>query len=214
MEIIKPKTTSQATAARIDLGIAGVAPRLKKKIQNEVGEYLIEQTELALSKAQSPVQGESFGTLTKKYAAKKKAEGLRPIANLDFNGDMIDALSFEPTENGIAFGVFGDEAPKADGHNKLSGKKNPFLTTQRRFLPDEGQHFKKPIEKEIERIVNENLLTQLKRADFAGVESTKEFYAIIKSILPDYSRAEMLRFIVGNEELHAMVKGLDLERFL
>ena len=96
----------------------------------------------------SPVAGERFRKLSKKYADAEKQGNRTP--NLRLEGDMLEALKFESTDDGIEVGVFGSEAQKADGHNKFTGRKNN--TPKRRFIPTTKQTFKKSITSEIERI--------------------------------------------------------------
>lgn len=93
--------------------------------------------------------------LSKDYKQKKIAEGLGGKANLTFEGDLIDSLTYKNTRDGLKIGWFtASEAPKADGHANLSGKSK--LPT-RRLIPAEGQKFKGDIQSEIEAMIAEYL---------------------------------------------------------
>ena len=109
-------------------------PGASDEVKEQVGDYLIEQILLAASAAKDPFSGRSFPRLSKDYAKFKQGEGNPPIPNLEFDGGMLDSLSYELTDKGIELGIFGDEAPKADGHVNFSGRSS--LPT-RRFLPEE-----------------------------------------------------------------------------
>lgn len=102
--------------------------------------------------AKSPVTGRNFKALDKDYA-KRKADVARPIANLELSGDMLDALDYEIKGNEIEIGIWGDEAPKADGHNNHSGDSS--LPT-RRFIPKQGEdNFRPSILQQVKSIIEE-----------------------------------------------------------
>ena len=126
-----------------------------EQIQSDVGDFLVEQILLSVGKGKSPVSGESFKSLSKDYKDKKIKLGASPIPNLELTGEMLNSLTYRTTSDGIEIGFFDDQAWKADGHLKFSGEKNG--TPKRRFLPDVGQSFKKDIDKEINKIIQERL---------------------------------------------------------
>jgi hypothetical protein len=155
IKITESTGSEKRTTAKIDLGLTGLPQSLKKKIQDDVGEFLVEQVLLSVGEAKSPVSGESFRALSKEYKQKKIDLGGTGAPNMELNGDMLDSLTYKKTGNGIELGFFDEQAWKADGHLKFSGEENN--TPKRRFLPAQGQKFKSAIEIEIERIIQERV---------------------------------------------------------
>jgi hypothetical protein len=125
---------------------------VRAKINRDVGDFLIEQIIQSAEAEKSPISGEGWPSLSKAYKEKKIREGLGGKANLTFEGDLLDALTYKQSKTGIEIGWFGKEAPKADGHANISGKSR---IRTRRLIPDEGQMFKRDIKNEIEMIVAE-----------------------------------------------------------
>jgi len=129
---------------------------VKRQIKEDVGDFLIDTILERLSNQQTPVSGEGYKkTLSKKYKNKKVSEGGSSVPDMELKGDMLDALKFKNTVDGIEIGFFNKQAWKADGHLKFSGSEN--LTPRRRFLPGDGQNFKRDIESEIQKIIAERL---------------------------------------------------------
>lgn len=211
MKVISKTTDENETSIELDLFEGRALPaRVKKRIREEVGQYLVEQTLVAMNEKKSPVQGEGgFKALSPMYKKKKLDEVGSGEANLEFFGIMKDELNFEATDNGIAIGVFGERALAADGHNNLSGKSQ--LPT-RRFLPDEGQNYKKNIQREVDRIIADVVAEEatFKPRDFEGIETKSELYAKLKETFGPLSRAELQIAVFRNEELTNLFKKLDL----
>lgn len=212
MKVVKTTGSSSRTTSSIDLGIAGLPAHIKNDIIQEAGEFLVEQTLLSLGDAKSPVSGESFPALSKEYKAKKVAEGGRPVPDLELAGDLKDALTFRPTETGLEIGFFGSEADKADGHLKFSGRENH--TPKRRFLPAEGQNFKRDIVQEVDRIVSEKSGDAFKKSDFSGVQSSRDLYDVLRAVYGDMTRSEMREAAAGSPTLLNILFELDLMRLL
>lgn len=123
----------------------------KKDVLEAGAEYLLEQVLGHVSKQASPVQGHGrFPSLSKDYAAKKKAAGHPAIPNLLFDGDLMDAVRTYAKGNKIVIEVTGEQGAKADGHCNLSGDSELPL---RRFIPDEGEKFKPAILNGLARII-------------------------------------------------------------
>lgn len=169
--------------------------RVKTRVKNDVGEFLIESILSSVGRSESPVKGESFPALSKEYKKKKVEEGLPGKANMELEGDMLDALTFKETRDGIELGFFGDEAWKADGHLKFSGKENN--TPKRRFLPDEGQEFVPSIAREVGKIIADAVADEIefKKSDFDSVASKADLYDALSDYFPDLSRAEVKTLI-------------------
>ena len=179
-----------------------------------MGEFLIERTLSSVAATRSPVSGEPWPALSKDYKARKQEAGRGGKANMEFEGDMLDNLEFRNTADGIKIGVFGKDARKADGHNKLSGKTNN--TPQRRFLPDEGQKYKGPINKEIEKIISDGVArdVKVKRSDFADVDSKASLTKTLNSLFPDFTRSEIVGIIGRSDKIQNIFKALQITRFL
>lgn len=162
----------------------------KSRIKNDVGQYLVESILSSASNSKSPVDGEGWPALSRDYKAKKVGEGFPGKANLEAEGDLLDALKFEETGSGIDLGWFGKQAAKADGHNNLSGDSS---LPQRRVLPDVGQSFVGSIQKEAERIISDAITDRLsfESADFENITTRNELYSTLKEYFPDLSRAEI-----------------------
>ena len=72
---------------------------------------------------------------------------------MELFGDMIDAMKVRIFGNNrIAVEITGEQAEKADGHNKLTGRKNK--TRRRRFIPADNQKFKKKIAVNMEEVAD------------------------------------------------------------
>jgi hypothetical protein len=215
MKVTKTITSDSETASVLDLfSDLEVSDAIKNRIKDEVGSYLVEQTLLSVADAKSPISGESWDKkLTKEYKAKKVDEGGSPIANLEVTGDMLSALDFESTKDGIKIGVFGNQAPKADGHNNLSGDSS--LPT-RRFLPDEGQDYKTDIESGVEEIINDIIAseTNLSKDDFPDIQSSDELYTFLEDALGIEGRDAIARAVLANADLTEILTELDLLDYL
>ncbi len=187
-----------------------VPEHTKDRIKEEVGAYLIEQTLLSVSDAISPIAGEGWKkSLSKKYKEKKESEGGTPIANLEAKGDMISALDFEKTKDGIKIFISGEEALKADGHNNFSGESD---LPKRRFMPGEGQEYKSAIQKGAQEIINDIIAeeTIVVKSDFEGIETAAALYKRLADLLGTTSRSEISRSVFGNETLVELLEELDL----
>lgn len=128
--------------------LVGVDPPESQADRNsamrEIGEFIVNEVRSYCADASSPVSGGSWkATLSKEYAKRKVAAGGDPIANLELTGELMDAVSFEVTDDTtMEFGVWGAQAAKADGHNNFSGASELPL---REFVPKEGGTFKRDI---------------------------------------------------------------------
>ena len=212
MEIKVKKTTATADRTTSTLSfLEGVAlsEASKDRVKQDVGDFLVEQTLLAIRKSDSPVEGESIPALSPKYKKKKLAEGLPGKANLEHEGDLLDALSFEPTADGIEIGWVGDQAPKADGHADFSGKSN---LPRRRIIPGKGQSFDAGIVKDVEKIVADAVAEELdfKAADFADVTTKADLYDVLGEVLDGMSRAEIRSAVTRTPKLANLLDDLGL----
>lgn len=204
-ETIKETITSKEISSEIEVN----ADEATKK---EIGEFLVEQILSSVQSVESPVSGGKYkSTLSKEYKKFKEEQGHNPVPNLEFEGDMLDALDFKITKNGIKVGIFNNktEASKADGHNNFSGKSS--LPT-RQFLPREGQKFKADINKTIEQIVADSNLEKLdsKTIRDAVSESTSKqgFFDFLRQETNIDSPTKLRNAILGAPSIVDIIKKL------
>ena len=198
------------TASTIDLtSNLKVSDDIKNKIKNDVGDYLIESILTAAAKAKSPVEDESFPGLSPAYKKHKIEEGLGGKANLSFEGDLLDALEYRTTKDGIEIGWFGDQAAKADGHANISGESR---IPKRRLIPDEKQEFKPSIQKEIESIIADAIgdSVELDKGDFEDVDTKSELYTALEDYFPGLSKNEIRGAITRTPALIKFFEDNDL----
>ena len=137
----------------IDLDLSDIPKEKRKTVKKEIGDFVVEEILIAVSKGQSPVIGEkrNFKKLKPDYAKAEKGGDRNP--DLELLGDMLDSLTFKNTTKGIEVGIFkATEVPKADGHNNFSGKST---LPKRRFIPKDSQKFRKSIQNGVKGIINE-----------------------------------------------------------
>ena len=212
MKVISKTIEDSETSVELDLFEGRKLPaKVKRRVAEDVGNYLVEQTLVSMNQKTSPVQGEgNFKALTsKEYKKKKKLEVGNTNADLEFEGVMKDELDFKVTKDGVKVGVFGERAPAADGHNNLSGKSQ---LPKRRFLPDEGQNYKKNIQTEVDRIIADAIAEDIsfKKSMFRDVDTKKALYAKLSDIFGPMTRSELELSVYRNEDLFEILKDLDL----
>lgn len=136
----------------IQLDLSKVPKEERTEVKQQVGEFIVNETLRAVAEGKSPVSGESFKRLSKKYADEEKLGDRTP--NLELEGDMLSSLKFEKRKgDAIEVGIFSSrEVPKADGHNNFSGDSS---LPRRRFIPKDDQEYKRDIKSGIKRIVRQ-----------------------------------------------------------
>lgn len=178
-----------------------------------MGEYLVEQILSNVGDQKSPIDGSKFQALSKDYKKIKKSDGAGDKPNLENSGKMLRALDYKVTEDGLKLGVFGKEAPIADGHNNLSGDS---LIPERRFLPDKGETFKKDINKGIESIIAEAVAGDLMipKRDLRDVGSKEELYNVLRGTFGALSKTEIKTAVLLSTEWYDALDDLDLLEWL
>jgi len=142
------KYPKQTKTLKLDLD--NVDRSLHREVKNRVGTYLRDAILSDLADGRSPVQGQSFSLLSKKYAKDEKGGNRTP--NLRLEGDLLDALDFKNRLEGLEIGIFKTgEQGKADGHNNFSGESKQ----QRRFIPDTKDVFRPSIMRRVNDIIKE-----------------------------------------------------------
>jgi hypothetical protein len=146
--------TKEETSFIYDIPDLDKVPKsLRSELVNEVGDYLVQSILDYVGEAKSPVSGGKYKSkLNPNYA--KAMKGGDTLANLDLNGDMLNALTFKAdiSSGKITVGIFDEEqAIKSYNHNK--GDTLP----KRQFIPEEDQKLKSEIIRGVNRIISEYL---------------------------------------------------------
>lgn len=201
IEITKTKVSKSEISSEIDLDLP---PKLSQsagnKVKDEAGELIIGTILLRVGKAKSPIQGESWPGLDPEYKKLKKREGRGTKANLEFSGDMLDALTFKRTDKGIKLAIGGAQAPKADGHNNFSGRSK---LPRRKFLPEEGDKFVSNLNRELNQIVSEAVVSarKLKSRDLRNITTKSALNAFLKDEFEGLTVREAKSAILVDEDL-------------
>lgn len=208
---------STATDSELSSSLEIDAP---DSVKENIGEYLVEQILASTSESKSPVAGYgSFKQLSKKYKEKKEESGREGVPNLDYEGDMLGSLGYELTEDGIKIGIFGNQAPKADGHNNFSGDSELPL---RRFLPDVGESFRKDIDQEIALMIAdkaaENAAEDLDESEIEEalevVQSRDDFYAMLSDLTGIEENYLIKSAVLSTPKLFNKIKEMGLTKYL
>lgn len=213
METKKTKVSSNEIYSVIDLSdeLDGLSEADKKQLREEIGEILVEEILASVADRNTPIQGApAFKKLSKEYKKFKLEETGSGEPNLDLTGDLISSIDYKVEGNSLKLGVFDPEnAGKADGHNNFSGKSN---LPERRFLPKEGETFKKSIRDLIAETV-ENYkadAAELDEKKLDKIESKTELYKYLKDELGIESRAAINRAVLGSKQLVKLLDEYDL----
>lgn len=214
MKTLRAEATETKTASTLEFKeeLKGLSKSEKSEVLDMIGELLVEQILDYVTSEKSPVTGRDFKALSREYAIRKKEEVGNTRANLDLEGDLLSAVDFKIKGEKIELGVFGSQAPKADGHNNLSGKSK--LPT-RRFIPGEGQTFTPEIRELVRETVESYIAdnASLKKKDLKEIETKSELYEYLKGELGDLSKPR-IKELVLQSELAAQLDEFDLLDFL
>lgn len=173
----------------------------------------MEQILLSVGDQKSPLDGSKFQALSKEYKKIKEADGAGTKPNLENSGAMLRALDYKLTQEGLKIGVFGKEAPVADGHNNLSGDSD---LPERRFLPDTGESFKNSIDKGVQSIIAEAVADEMKvpLTDLKQVETKEELFSVLRETFGGLSMAEIKSAVLLNTDWYDALDELDLLEWL
>jgi len=147
---------------RLDLteyGLEDVPQESKAVAKKDVADYLANQILREVNSGRSPVQGEGrFKRLEPEYSLREK--GGSRLSDLENEGDLLNDFKVSLDDGPfLEVGHKGSQTPKADGHNQLSSKAKTWARKtgfpRRRYIPDDGQTFTKPIVSEIREIIGE-----------------------------------------------------------
>lgn len=200
MKVTSVTATDTKTAATIDMSdvLEGLNKSQQREVLDQVGELLVMQVLEYVADQKSPVDGSPFKELSEEYAAKKKAETGSDAPNLDLSGDMLNALDYKVKGTDLEIGVYGDEAPKADGHSNLSGKSK---LPERAFIPNKGELF----DDQILNIINDAI--ELYKADalelnediLQMINSSDRLYDYLSSEFDGMSKSKIKEMILSSE---------------
>ncbi len=217
MKVLETRATDSATASTLDFlsDYEVKDDSIRSRVNNEIGNYLIDSILKKVAQAKSPLQGEKFDPLSTKYRKFKQADGRGGAANLEFTGRMLENLEYKPKDGNIELGVYGLTAPRADGHNNFSGKSK---LPKRRFIPASGDKFKSDIAKRIDEIIRENLTTNKKRevnlSQLASIESKTEFWSILTGLYVGFSRKEIKEAVMRDADMFSVILDLGYDKWL
>lgn len=218
MKVLETKATKSQTTSLVDFldGYDVKDPELKSRLSSEIGEFVVDRILDSVASTNSPLAGYgSFKGLSGEYKALKKADGRGSKPNLEFTGDMLDSLDWRVKKSGVEIGVYGSDAPKADGHNNLSGKSSLPL---RRFLPKGKDTFNRDILKEVDGIIKDAISEKGKRSfnrgDLIGINSKTEFWEYLQGFYPGFSRSDIRRSLTNNPELFSTILDLGYQKWL
>ena len=126
---------------KVKLNLKGLTREQKTQAKNEAGRLIVEGINDYLDKSKSPVSGGKFKV--------KKKDGERSI--LFEEGDLRDAIVSKNRKGDvIEVGVF-KSSERAKSYNHNIGDTVPT----RRFIPGEGEKFKKTIMSRVNKRINE-----------------------------------------------------------
>lgn len=166
----------------IELDLTNIPEEDIKKAKKRAGDFLVNSILREVGNGKSPVEGEKFKKLQKKYAEKEHNGRRLPI--LEVEGDMLEALKHKGANNKTAkleVGIEGSQAPKADGHNQLSDEAIQWaLSTdrvqyRRRFIPDTDQKFKANIRRGVDEILDSFRVSPVREETTEDEEASRTF---------------------------------------
>lgn len=217
MKVTKVTATDSQTTATIDLTeeLTGLTRAQKKEVREQIAELIIEQTLKDLADQRSPIEGYGkFAKLSPEYAAEKMALTGSKAANLDLSGEMISETDYRVEgDSKIEIGVYGDAAPRADGHNNLSGKSELPI---RRFIPGKGEQYKSDIMQMIKDTVlsykGDNI--EVKKSDLKKIGDSEDLYSMLQALFgSELTKSELREYALGSN-LASVLDGEDLLKLL
>lgn len=209
IEVTDSKISATEISSEITLDLDGVPLKVHDDVKKEVGDFLLEQILATVGSQESPILGKPWPKLSKDYKEIKENDGFDPVPNLERTGDMLGALDFKVTSDGIKIGIFGnkEQVAKADGHNNFSGESQ---IPTRQFLPEKGQRFETDIEEQIKKIIFDAKAEGISKDEFEDVVTSKSLYDVLGSYLNTSSRSEIRLAVLRSDDLLTMLEDLDL----
>lgn len=131
-------------------------PKDKEEEALEAAASLIKESVLSYTGAgQTSVQGGKWKRkLTPEYAKRKSEESTANFANLELNGDLLDAFDVRVQGRKIVMEVTGDQVEKAEGNLLGSYGRSPDDSKAREFMPHKrGQQLRKEIVSDLKELL-------------------------------------------------------------
>ena len=156
-EEITKKLTFDQLLDEVGLEVDGkVTLAQKREILEEIGDYIRDTMLDFITEGKSPVTARKFKRLSTPYSDDMK--GGDRTADMQLEGDMLDALDFKVKKDYLEIGWFdSDQAAKAFGHTTgMEG--HPWLegkTPVRKLIPDEKGFFAAEIRDGIADIIED-----------------------------------------------------------
>lgn len=136
-------------------GVDELDSKEKKELMDEIGEYLKFTMLDFIGDRKSPVDGDEFEKLSPKYAKKVGHK----YSDLQYEGDMLDALDYKTKRGGEIQVGFFDKLQSAKAYGHTTGMEgHPWLegvTPKRKIIPIEGETFDEEIMTGIEQLIQE-----------------------------------------------------------
>lgn len=152
--------TESETSYELDIpAIEQVPESLRDEVLEEIAQFVRDSILDYVGEGKSPVAGGVYRSrLTQPYADAEK--GGDTLANLDLNGDMLNALDYRIEGDKVVIGIFdSDQAIKSYAHN-TGYEGHPTLAGKgyiRQFIPNEDELLKAEIIRGIGRIIEDYL---------------------------------------------------------
>lgn len=189
----------------------GLTVSQKNKIRDEAGELLVDHILGRVGTSKSPFKGGAWPALTELYKKFKQKEGRGGKANLEFTGDMLDALKFKRTPAGVRLEIKGKEAPKADGHNNFSGQSK--IKNTRQFLPKEGDKFSGSVKRDVDSVIADQVaksssVSKITKSDVSGISTKRELNSFIRDQFAGVELAQAKDAILFDDDLRTIFGGV------
>lgn len=212
LRVVSTKVSDSEISSTVAIDFPpGLTLDQKNRIKDEAGQLIIDHILTNVGKARSPIKGAGWRALSGDYRKYKRDEGRGTKANLEFSGDMLDALEYVRVPEGVRIQIRGDQAGKADGHNNFSGESE--LPT-RQFLPKEGDEFTGSVAQEIDGIIADEMTTRFRisKRDLSDIASKQDLNRFLISRFPDTSLSEVKNSILISDFLRRVFSNV-LEYF-
>lgn len=216
IDVIANEANGSETSAEINLDLSLVPRSERSRVKQDVGEFIIEQTLQSLGDRKSPVSGAPYRSFltSDEYRKEKRSQNLSPVADLELTGRLKDSLRSKNTREGIKIGHFSaSQAPKADGHNNISGDS---LLPERRYLPKPGEKYKRQIQTEIDRIIAESAVeaNAPTKRQLESISTKTEFWQLMSTLYPDIPRSDVVSAVSRNKNFIDNMRALGILNWL
>ena len=193
----------------LDLDLNGLDEFDRDELKESIGRQLVDMIKSDSASEMSSVDGRKWAKLSESYAKRKRGIAGNTKANLRLSGDMMNALEFKKTDDGIEIGFFDSAiVPRADGHNNHSGASG---LPPRKSIPDSdrGETFRselKDIVKFSERTFDSAREKEKKKIDAKDI-SDSDFESLVKGLVsPDEKKIQSALKATGDKAFDSALK--------